>query len=833
MFNEVTKVNISKQDIATSKELPGAKLVVKDSSGTIIDSWTSTEKVHTITGISAGSYTLEETKTPDGYVETKEKISFTIDKYGKVIDKFGKTIDKVIMYNTPEKPKEVLISKQDITTSKELPGAKLEVKDSTGTIIDSWTSTEEVHKIKGIKVGTYYLTETIAPVGYKQSTTTIKFTINKDGTTSDEFGKTIDKVVMTNELNKVIISKQDIANKKELPGASLEIVDEEGNVIDSWISKTKEHTITGLKAGTYTLKETNAPEGYVLSGEYVTFSIDKYGKVTDKFGKEIDKVVMYNEIEKIISIEVSKQDLATKKELPGASLSIIGENNTIIDTWVSSEETHIVKGIEPGTYTLKETKAPNGYKLNKETITFKVDSEGNITDPNGNKLNKVVMFNEKEEKYVTISKQDITTSKELPGATLVVKDTDGNVIDTWTSTEKPHQIKNLKEGTYTLSETIAPVGYKLTTETITFNVDSNNTLVDKDGNEQEKVIMYNAPIKKIDVTISKQDITTSKELPGATLVVKDKDGNVIDTWTSSTEPHQIKDLQEGTYTLTETLAPNGYILSDETITFTINDKGNLINKDGNTIDKVVMFNEKEIIPTQIPIVKIDAKTKENLEGATLEVKDSEGNTIDTFVTTKEAHYLTLAEGTYTVEETKAPNGYILNENKITFIVTSDNKITDKDGKELNTIIVENTKKEIITKVSISKQDITNGKEVPGAKLVVKDKDGNVVDTWISGTEPHLIEGLKPGEYTLNELIAPDGYILSDETITFTVTENGIESKVIMYNAPKPKPQEEQPKEEGEIIKVENTSSKENIGLTIIGSISILLGGAKLIKRKEF
>ena len=246
-----------------------------------------------------------------------------------------------------------------------------------------------------------------------------------------------------------------------------------------------------------------------------------------------------------------------------------------------------------------------------------------------------------------------------------------------------------------------------------------------------------------------------------------------------------------------------------------------------------MFNEKEIIPTQIPIVKIDAKTKENLEGATLEVKDSEGNTIDTFVTTKEAHYLTLAEGTYTIEETKAPNGYILNENKITFIVTSDNKITDKDGKELNTIIVENTKKEIITKVSISKQDITNGNEVPGAKLVVKDKDGNVVDTWISGTEPHLIEGLKPGEYTLNELIAPDGYILSDETITFTVTENGIESKVIMYNAPKPKPQEEQPKEEGEIIKVENTSSKENIGLTIIGSISILLGGAKLIKRKEF
>ena len=100
--------------------------------------------------------------------------------------------------------------------------------------------------------------------------------------------------------------------------------------------------------------------------------------------------------------------------------------------------------------------------------------------------------------------------------------------------------------------------------------------------------MFNKPIPKTNVTISKQDITTSKELPGATLQVKDNTGKIIDTWVSTNEAHVIKDLPEGTYTLTETIAPDGYVLSKETITFKIDSKGTLLNKDDKAIDKVVM-----------------------------------------------------------------------------------------------------------------------------------------------------------------------------------------------------------------------------------------------------
>ena len=826
MYNELTKVNISKQDITTSKELPGAKLVVKDSNNKVIDSWTSTDKVHVITGLAKGTYTLSETIAPAGYKKTTTTIKFTLDEYGKLTDKDGKSIDKVVMYNELTK---VNISKQDITTSKELPGAKLELKDSNNKVIDSWTSTDKVHVITGLSKGTYTLSETNAPKGYKLSTETITFTIDEYGKLTDKDGKTIDKVVMYNTKEKEVnISKQDLTNKKELPGAKLEVIDAEGNIIDSWTSTDKVHTIKDIKTGTYKLKETMAPDGYILNIETIEFTVNEDGTITNKDGKTIDKVVMYNEIEKEIGIEISKQDITSKKELPGAALKLLGENNTIIDTWISSDEAHVIKGIDEGTYTLSETEAPKGYKLSTETITFNVDKKGNITDINGNKLDKVVLFNEKEDNVVKISKQDITTSKELPGASLEIKDSDGNIIDSWISTEEVHNIKNMKEGTYTLSETIAPNGYKLNTETIEFKVDSEGLLIGK-----EQVVMYNTPIKKIDVTISKQDITTSKELPGASLEVKDSEGNIIESWTSTEEAHVIKDLPEGTYSLTETNAPDGYILYTETITFTVNEKGNLVNKDGKNIDKVVMYNEKEVIPSKVPIVKIDAKTKENLSGATFEVKDSEGNIIETFESTKEAHYVELTEGTYTITETNAPDGYILNETPITFIVTSDNKITDTEGKELNTIIIENTKEEIVTKVSISKQDITNGSEVPGAHLTIKDKDGNVIEDWISGTEPHLIEGLLPGEYTLHELIAPDGYILSDEIVPFTVKEDGSVTSVVMYNAPKPTPipTPEEPKDEGTEIRVENTSSKENIGLSILGSISLLLG-IKRIKRKE-
>ena len=179
---------------------------------------------------------------------------------------------------------------------------------------------------------------------------------------------------------------------------------------------------------------------------------------------------------------------------------------------------------------------------------------------------------------VLISKQDVTTKTELAGATLEIKDEKGNIIDTWVSKTTPHEL-SLKPGIYTLTETIAPEGYEKTTEEITFEV----------GNEgiTTPVVMYNTKKQTFTskVSISKQDITTKTELAGARLEVINEEGNIVESWTSVSTPHIITGLPAGTYTLIETIAPNGYELSNEEITFTV-----LENMEESL--NVVMYNEK-------------------------------------------------------------------------------------------------------------------------------------------------------------------------------------------------------------------------------------------------
>ena len=301
---------------------------------------------------------------------------------------------------------------------------------------------------------------------------------------------------------------------------------------------------------------------------------------------------------------------------------------------------------------------------------------------------------------IEISKIDATTGKELPGAHLVVKDSNGKVVDEWTSTNEVHAIKNLVPGKYTLSETIAPEGYKLSTETIEFEVFADGTVT--------KIEMKNYPNKF--VYISKQDATTGEELPGATLVLKNEKGKVVETWVSGSTPHKIKNLAPGKYTLTETIAPEGYILSSETVEFTVE-------KDGTVREPVVMKNYPE-----------EPKT-----------------------------------------------------------------------------------------VYISKRDITTGEELPGAYLEIKNERGEVVEAWISSNEPHKVEGLEPGKYTLTETIAPEGYELSKETVEFTVKEDGtVDGMVIMYNKP-------------EEVEVPSTSSFKTITASLIGLIVIGLGSIIIYK----
>ena len=271
-------------------------------------------------------------------------------------------------------------------------------------------------------------------------------------------------------------------------------------------------------------------------------------------------------------VSISKRDIATGNELPGATLELTYPDGHK-DTW-ESQTTPKELTLAAGKYTLRETIAPDGYVKSSEVIEFTVKSDGTVDKP-------VIMKNSPLGD-IYISKQDATTGNELPGATLELKDSKGNVVDSWTSGETPHKVKvKLEAGKYTLSETIAPKGYVKNTKTVVFTVE-------EDGTVKTPVIMENVP--KDYVYISKQDVTTGEELPGAILVLTDKNGKEIDSWTSGETPHKVKTVLEvGTYTLTETIAPDGYIKSTEAVTFKVNE-------DGTTDKEVVMYNKPEEVP---------------------------------------------------------------------------------------------------------------------------------------------------------------------------------------------------------------------------------------------
>ena len=234
---------------------------------------------------------------------------------------------------------------------------------------------------------------------------------------------------------------------------------------------------------------------------------------------------------------------------------------------MSGKEPHIIKELTVGKeYTMTEVLPADGY-VTAESITFTVEDTADVQ--------KIEMKDDVTK--VEITKTDLTDGKELPGAKLKVTDSEGKVIDEWTSGKEPHRIEKLVAGKeYVLTETLPADGY-VTAESITFTVE--------DTAEVQKIEMKDDVTK---VEISKTDIS-GKELPGAKLTILDKDGKVVESWTSTDKPHYIEKLPVGKYTLREESAPEGYLVAED-VKFEVKDTGE--------IQKVVM--KDEVKPEETP-----------------------------------------------------------------------------------------------------------------------------------------------------------------------------------------------------------------------------------------
>ncbi len=277
-------------------------------------------------------------------------------------------------------------------------------------------------------------------------------------------------VTFVNDETIVKISKVDATTQEELKGAHIQILDEEGNIVEEWNSTEEPHEVKSLKTGKkYTLRETVAPDGYEVTSD-TTFELKADGTIDDsKTTTTVKDGVLLVE-DSMTSVKISKVDVTNSEELAGAHIQILDKDNKVVAEWNSTTAPHEVKGLKTGeTYTLRETVAPNGYTVTTDT-TFVLKEDGTIDgSKTTTKTDKAgVLLVEDSLNEISIQKVD-ETGAAVRGAKLVIKDAEDRIVESWTTDGKAHDLSGYGKGKYTLSEVEAPEGYQVA-EDVPFEV---------------------------------------------------------------------------------------------------------------------------------------------------------------------------------------------------------------------------------------------------------------------------------------------------------------------------------------------------------------------------
>ena len=580
-----------------------------------------------------GKYYIRELAAPAGYVSSDETLDVTAAYQGQDM--------KVVKLASEFKnqPTKITVKKSDITTGVELPGATLTVLDKDKNVIDTWKSVKgEEHLIERLTVGeTYTLREEMAPYGYlkaEEITFTVEDTaeiqkvemkddvptgtliINKKGeflekvSALDSVGGWLSHLFeyISGSLKEVTFEVYALEDIKAADGESEDYYKKDDLIATITTDETGVAKLTDLPLGKYYVKEKETANGYVLDGTAreidLTYRDQDTAEVTyssdwQNNRQKAEVKVLKKEKDSDRVLEGAVFALCNKEDIVNANGDVILKADTVIEEQATDKEGKLTftADLPIGyTYYVKETSPAPGFATTDQVQEFTFEYEGADKET----LSYEFTF-EDEPTVVEITKTSLTDGKELEGAKLEVTDEDGKVVDSWTSGKEAHIIKELVAGKkYTLTETKPADGY-VTAESITFTVE--------DSSKAQKIEMKDDVTK---VQISKTDIS-GKELPGAKLTILDKDGKVVESWTSEEKAHYIEMLPIGEYTLREETAPDGYLVAED-VKFTVKDTGE--------IQKVVMKDEAK--PTETP-----TETSTETPSETPETTDTPSSTIST------------------------------------------------------------------------------------------------------------------------------------------------------------------------------------------------------------
>ncbi|MBN9896622.1 SpaA isopeptide-forming pilin-related protein [Bacillus thuringiensis] len=640
-----------------------------------------------------------------------------------------------------------------------LKDAKFDVIDKYNNVVATVTTNEKgIAEVKDLPLGDYFVKEINAPEGYIKVDTPVKVTIDNTN---------VIELVMKNtrkvENGQFKLLKKDSESGQLLPGAKFDVIDKDGKVVETIVTDDKGEALSKqLPVGSYTLKEVEAPKGYELSSSSVSVDVEANKVVTvDVVNKKIPEKVTGQ-------FEIVKVDAEDKtKVLSDAEFEVYKDGKKVAELKTDESGKVMSPKLPLGEYTVKEMKAPAGYKLSNK--------EWKVTIQNEKEVVKVEAENEKILGSLQIIKMDDKDQmKRLAGAEFTLNDAKGNVVKEGITTDKSGTVKvdGLVPGEYTLEETKAPEGYELTKQIIHVTVDGEKVVDVKVTNSKS---LGQFEIVKVDA----EDKT--KVLSDAEFEVY-KDGKKVDTLrTDKTGKVISQKLEPGKYTLKETKAPQGYKLLKEEIEVVV---------EADKVVEVQVKNAKELGSLQV--IKKDSESGKVLAGAEFKLKNEAGQVVGEAKTTNKdgvVKFENLVPGKYTLEETKAPEGYKALEVTVEVKVVA-NEVVKQE------VMNEKVKEEITGQLEITKVDANNTNKILAGAVFEIWKDGTKIDTLTTNQSGKATSNkLEPGDYTLKEIQAPEGYTLSDKEMKFTISNEKIE--VVRLQITNKKDTEKGPEKPGE------------------------------------
>jgi LPXTG-motif cell wall-anchored protein len=487
-------VKVAKVDIATGEELEGAAIQILDKDSSVVEEWTSTKEVHEITGLLIGEeYTLHEDEAPDGYIVAPDT-TFTIDETGKVISTGKVNEDGVLLVEDAKTF--IKVSRINSTHGKEAEGAEIQILDKDGSVIDAWTSGTEAHEVIGLKTGVdYTIHEQVAPEGCKAAGDS-SFTIDENGKVTSTGTVNEDGVLLIEDAKpSVSFLITDSASGEALEGAQLQLLDDEGNVIEEWTSTKEAYVLKNLRTDvTYTVHENAAPDGFAVAPE-TKLCIDSNNNVTFTGKKTTEGILLIEDAR--TSIKIAKVDKTSGEKVEGAKIQILDKEGIVFEEWRSGKEAHEVTGLKTGEiYILREIEAPVGYALAADTeFALKADGTIDMSKTTAVVENGEILIKDSEIR-VTISLQDVNGNL-IGGAVLKISYRNNKEVEgrKWTTVAgQDYTIIGLSAGKYYLYEVTTPAGY-LKAARIPFEVDEYGRIT-RDGKVVSKIVMVNQKVSR-------------------------------------------------------------------------------------------------------------------------------------------------------------------------------------------------------------------------------------------------------------------------------------------------------------------------------------------------